>query len=394
MRNLDTVGTPARIGPFRILRRLGAGGMAEAFEAVREGPGGFVQRVCIKRVLPALEGSGELARLFLREARLAASLSHRNITSVVDFGQDRGTHYLALELVEGMDLRALLKRMPGRRLPVQVAVLVATEIAEALEHAHSRPGPSGTVVHQDVSPANILVSVDGDVKLTDFGISKALGDANLTRSDMVRGNVWYMAPELLQQSGAASPRADLYSLGVVLYQALSGRRPYDVRTQGAAMLAATKGERIHLRAAARDLPEPVYMVVERLMALDPEDRFPSARALIESLAPLTQESSARLALRELVREARQERKPEPPTDEATLVDIDVSEPSSKVDSRRWKKHARGPRAWQALSPSRPAPSREDVEAGTPSTPSDWKLGALAVLLGTVATFCVAAWAAL
>ena len=107
--------------------------------------------------------------------------------------------------MEGIDLRALLRATPGRRLPVQVAILVAKEIAEALEHAHTRRGPTGAVVHRDVSPANILLSEDGDVKLTDFGISKALGDLGQTRSDLIRGNVYYMAPELLERGTAASP---------------------------------------------------------------------------------------------------------------------------------------------------------------------------------------------
>lgn len=296
-------GTPKTVGPFRLLRRLGAGGMAEAFEGLREGPGGFEQRVCIKRVLPLQATDPELIRLFHREARLAAVLSHRNVTRVLEFGEDRGICYLALELVDGMDLRTLLRRV-GRALPVQLALLIALEIAQALEHAHTHGGRTGPVVHRDVSPANILLSFDGDVKLTDFGIAKAIQDPRVTRSSTVRGNVWYMAPELLEHGAEAEPRSDLYSLGAVLYQCLSGRRPYRGPTTVAAMMALVKGEQIPLRVAAPDLPEEIYPVVERLMAHLPARRFPSARAAVDALAAVTVGPAARRGLTGLLGQHR------------------------------------------------------------------------------------------
>lgn len=393
---------PTRIGPYRVLRRLGVGGMAEAYEGVREGPGGFVQRVCVKRVRPSFGGSRELERLFLREARLAAALSHRNITAVVDFGEDGGAQYLALELVDGMDLRALLRGMPGRRLPAPIAVLVAVEIAEALEHAHTRRGATGTVVHRDVSPANILISEDGDVKLTDFGISKALGDVSLTRSGLVRGNVWYMAPELLRPGVAAEPTADLFSLGVVLYEALSGRRPYQARTHAAAMIAAAEGRHVHLRLAAHDLPEPIYGIVERLMAFAPAERFDDAGSLIDALAPLTGGSSERRALRDLVREARREPEASPIPEVATLVDAEVAAPERADQNPRWQPYVRGPRAWAdaehaaklrrpAIEPTRILPA----DAPLPRLPSVWSSPAgraarlLSLLLGVVLCCAIA-----
>ncbi len=295
-------GVPEQIGPFRIVRRLGAGGMAEAYEGVRSGPGGFQQRVCVKRVLPGYSTDSEFVRLFLREARLAASLSHRNVTRVVDFGEDGGCYFLALELVEGMDVRRLLKAIGSSpRLPMDVVALIGVEIAEALEHAHTR-GQPGPIVHRDVSPANILVSVDGDVKLTDFGISKALNDAPATRTDFVRGNIWYMAPEQIEGGvNAPDPRSDLFSLGVVLYQCLAGHRPYHGPTDLAAMVALSTGQRMPLREAAPDTPEPMVTVIERLLAHRPEHRFQRASAVAEALAPLTQVASARRTLMQIVR---------------------------------------------------------------------------------------------
>lgn len=325
--------SPAQIGPFRVVRRVGAGGMAEAFEAVRTGPGGFEQRVCVKRVLPSYSTDAEFVRLFLREARLAASLSHRNVTRVVDFGEDAGCHYLALELVEGMDLRRLLKRMGDEaRLPVQVVALIGMELAEALEHAHTRSGRTGPVVHRDVSPANILVSVGGDVKLTDFGISKALNDSPLTRSEFVRGNVWYIAPEQLEGNRVPDPRSDLFSLGVVLYQCLAGRRPYQGPNDLAAMLALSHGRRVPLREAAPSTPEPMIMIIDRLLAHRPDHRFQTAAALAEALAPLAQVATARRALRELVIEHRQVEADDAEVTPPERQTLDLRQPASRERS--------------------------------------------------------------
>lgn len=356
---------PERIGPFEIGRRLGAGGMAEAFEGIRRGPGGFEQRVCVKRVLPAYSTDADFVSLFEREARVAASLSHRNVTRVVDFGSDGGCHYLALELVDGMDLRRLIRALPEpRQVPVQLVALLGMEVAEALHHAHTRGGRLGVVVHRDVSPANIMVSVDGDVKLTDFGISKALNESPLTRSEHVRGNVWYMAPEQLAGTNRNDPRSDLFSLGVVLYECLAGRRPYAGRDDVAAMMALSEGRRTPIRAAAPHLPEPMTMIVERLLANDPDARFQTAGALAEALAPLTSVATARRALAQVVRDLR-DREPRrrarvpvaPPREPATQPDLPAAPrfggaaappaaPEPELGPKtRWRPYAMAPGIW-------------------------------------------------
>ena len=365
---------PGTIGPFRTIRRLGAGGMAEAFEAVREGPGGFRQRVCVKRILPTWSTERDFVRLFVREARLAAALSHRNITRVVDFGEDRGCHYLALELVDGLDLRRFLRALPEpRRVPTDLVALIGLEIAEALEHAHTRGGETGPVIHRDVSPANILLGVDGGVKLTDFGISKALFDSPVTRSEMVRGNVWYMAPEQLEAGRPADPRSDLFSLGVVLYQCLSGRRPYHGPTDLAAMMALAEGRRMPLLQASPEVPEAMAKIVERLLASDPERRFPTAASVAESLASLAPVATARRALRQAVCDLQ---KIEPSRRLAVQVTLDAARtvpdadaigralaaapppsptrsapPVRRAPPARWNRYAVGPKAWASAGPA-------------------------------------------
>jgi serine/threonine protein kinase len=348
--------------------------MAETFEAVRRGSGGFEQRVCVKRVLPGYSTDAEFVRLFMREARLAAALSHRCVTRVVDFGEDRGCHYLALELVEGMDLRRLRRALAPRTLPLELAAFLAMEIAEALAHAHTRTGATGAVVHRDVSPANVLLNVDGDVKLTDFGISKALNDSPVTRTEFVRGNIWYMAPEQIEGDRVPDPRSDLFSLGIVLYECLVGRRPYQGPTDLATMMALTEGRRTPLREAAPDMPEPMLEIVDRLLEQRVEDRFQSAAAVAEALAPLTSIAGARRELGDLVRTHRHEQPKARARMEIQPVTQDLPREQSPVvlspELRpRWTRYAVGPGAWASAgeaaarrrSENRPLPERVEPE---------------------------------
>ncbi|MGB9340109.1 MAG: serine/threonine-protein kinase, partial [Polyangiales bacterium] len=155
-------GEPRDFGPYHLLRRLGVGGMAEAFEAMRAGDGGFEQRVCLKRVLPAFSEDAEFVSRFQREAKLAAQLRHTNIVGVIDVGEVDGVHYMTLELVDGVDLRSLLNSSPGGKLAWETVALIGLDLAFALQHAH------GTLVHRDISPSNILLSRSGEAKLADF----------------------------------------------------------------------------------------------------------------------------------------------------------------------------------------------------------------------------------
>lgn len=278
------------IGPYRVERRLGVSGMTETFSAVREGPGDFVQRVTLKRVMPAFAGDPELNRLFSREARLAAALHHRAVAQVIDFGEADGCMYLAFEHVDGVDLRTLLKASGGPLAPA-LAVQVALDALEGLEHAHGREPP---VVHRDVSPRTVLVSVVGDVKLSDFGLARALNDAERTRSHFLKGNPWYMSPEQVQ-GGTLDPRSDLFSLGSVLFEMLAGRRAFAAPTDLAAMLAVSKGERPRLSEVA-DVSESLAAVVERLLEVHPASRFPDAAAAIDALAVMAPPVTARREL--------------------------------------------------------------------------------------------------
>ena len=215
----------SRLGRYQILRRIALGGMAELYLARQLGDAGYEKVVALKRVLPHLAEDPTFVEMFLNEARLASGLNHSGIAQVVDFGTEGGEHYMALEYVHGRSVFQLLREV-GRPLPRAVALTVAHEVAGALHYAHERCGPDGHalgLVHRDVSPSNILVSHDGDVKLVDFGIAKATAHSHATQTAAIKGKIAYMAPEQLRGE-ALDRRSDILALCVVLYEMVLGKR--------------------------------------------------------------------------------------------------------------------------------------------------------------------------
>ncbi|MFO0682606.1 MAG: protein kinase [Sandaracinus sp.] len=285
------------------MRRLGRGGMAETFVATRMGPAGFAQEVCVKRILPALEEDPSFVAQFQDEARVSASLRHANVVSVLDFGVVDGLPFLALELVDGMDLYSLLEwqRAHGERMTPGLAVYLAAEIASALEHAHGkRPQP---VVHRDISPSNVLVSRAGEVKLSDFGIAKVLrGSRKATTTAMIKGKVPYMAPEYAME-GRFDPRCDLFALGVMLYEVLAGRRPYEGRTDLETLTLIQSGRRTPLAELVPGTMPALVAIVERLIDPVPDRRFASAGELLDALVEIAPPPTARKILGDLVKRA-------------------------------------------------------------------------------------------
>lgn len=271
---------PRRFGKYVLQRRLGVGGMAETFVARRDDS--VEQLVCVKRVLPAFNTDKDFIKQFVREARVAAKLRHSNIVGILDFGEVESEHYMALELVDGVDMRGLLHMEPDQQLDPELAVLIAIQIAYALEHAHAS---EGGIVHRDVTPSNILLSTHGEVKLADFGVAKALtGTSVATATGFIKGKVPYMAPE--QMRGAdIDGRVDLFSLGVTLFEALSGRRPFVGKHDVEVMMKVLESDRPALKDVAPALPEGLADVVEKLLAAKPEERFDEAGELVDALAP-------------------------------------------------------------------------------------------------------------
>jgi len=287
-----SLGEPDRkeLGPYTLVRRLGVGGMAETYEAIRKGPGDFTQRVCLKLVLPFFRDREDFLTLFKREARLAAKLRHSNVVGVIDFGETDGVSYIALELVDGVDLATLLDAQPGTRIPPEHAALVGHDIAAALEHAHdprrdgSADGPlDNAIIHRDLSPSNVLVSQRGEILLTDFGVAKAI-TGTARQQSAVKGKVPYMSPEQLR-SETLDGRADLFALGVVLYESLAGHRPFQGEHDPGTIMQILNGDRRPLLEAAPDTPPGFAEIVEQLLEPDRDARPESATALLEMLDP-------------------------------------------------------------------------------------------------------------
>ncbi len=272
-------------GKYRLEALVARGGMAEVFRATATGTSGFTRPVCIKRVRPELCDDPEFVEMFEREARISANLQHPNIVQVFDFDRYDGRLFLAMEYVEGMDVRHILKETAalGVRGPVEFALHVTEGLLEALKHAHANTvdGVQMPVIHRDISPHNILVSVDGFVKLTDFGIAKARGGSSATRTGVIKGKLAYLSPE---QASAqeAGPASDLFGAGLVLWEMLSGRRLFRGKDDRE-VLAQVFNPRAPLIPW---LSDGLNDFVQRLLKANPADRYASAAEALQVLAGL------------------------------------------------------------------------------------------------------------
>jgi serine/threonine protein kinase len=276
-------------GPYRLIEKVATGGMAEIFRAARRGVEGFEKTVAVKRILPHLSDNREFVTMFVDEAKTVAQLAHPNIVSIYDLGRIHGSYYIAMEYVHGRDLRSILRRSREKELPLApgLAVLIASRVCAGLGYAHRRLDERGRpmkIVHRDVSPQNILISFEGDVKLTDFGIATAAHKASVTERGMLRGKLTYMSPEQTR-GGRVDHRSDLFSLGVVLYELATGERPFG--TPGHSDANLLEAIRACDFAPARDLvpglPPSLDRVLQRALAREPHERYADADALRREL---------------------------------------------------------------------------------------------------------------
>ncbi|WIG96225.1 protein kinase [Myxococcus sp. SDU36] len=275
-----------QIGKYQLVRKLASGGMAEVFLAKAAGPRGFEKTLVLKRILPHLAEDPAFVEMFLGEARLAAQLEHPNIVQIFDFGEAEGSFFLAMEFIDGPNLRKLVKRAAEEALPPAFCAKVVAAAAEGLAYAHEfrdvETGEPLGLIHRDVSPDNILVSRQGAVKVVDFGIAKVAGQGHRTLTGVVKGKVAYMPPEQLQAK-AMDRRVDVYALGVVLYELLTGKRPFDATTDVSVMQAILFESFIPVSQRRPDLPVALQQVLDKALAKDRERRYPDCRALQDDL---------------------------------------------------------------------------------------------------------------
>lgn len=281
---------PRRFGRYILLDKVNAGGMAEVYRARISGGDNFQRVVAIKCMLPSLAEDNEFTTMFIDEARLAAQLNHGNIVQIYELGRHEQQLYIAMELVQGHDLRATTKRARkmGKRLGVGFVAFIISKAAEALDYAHNKLSLDGTplnLVHRDVSPQNILVSYDGQVKVVDFGIAKAEHRATETKAGTLKGKFAYMAPE--QVVGEATDRrADIFALGAVLYEGATGRPLFYGETDLAILEKVRTAELPNLEEQLAHAPAQLAKVIRKACAKEPDERYQSALDMADDLSPV------------------------------------------------------------------------------------------------------------
>lgn len=273
---------PRRFGPYTLFAPVGRGGMAELFLARAETELGATRLVVVKLILPAFSGDPRFAEMLIHEAKLAASLSHRHIVQVHDLGRDEDRLYIAMEYVEGFDLNALLRlcTTKGEGLPAQFALGIVADILEGLDYAHRRPLG---IVHRDISPSNVLISYEGEVKLCDFGIARANdlvpGDE---ANEALKGKAGYMSPEHARAE-AIDARADVFAAGIILWELLAGHRLYKVRGELPLLEQARRAEIPPLPDRGLPHHDELERIVRKALARDRDERYPTAGAFQRDL---------------------------------------------------------------------------------------------------------------
>jgi serine/threonine protein kinase len=276
----------ALMGRYELLEPMATGGMAELYLARSRRAAGFEKLVVLKRILPHYARDAEFVEMFLNEARLAASLDHPNVVGVMDFGEAEGDYFLTMEYVHGADLNQLLGAAEqSRRMPLEVALSIACGICAGLHYAHEKPGPDGLplrLVHRDVSPSNILISYEGAIKVTDFGIATATARTRSTQAGTLKGKCGYMSPE--QCKGApVDRRSDVFALGIVLYETTLLQRAFAAEHEYAVMNKIITGDIVRPSEVRPGFPPELESIIMRALALEPGDRFGTAQALQQAL---------------------------------------------------------------------------------------------------------------
>jgi serine/threonine protein kinase/Flp pilus assembly protein TadD len=270
---------PVRFGKYQLLKKIAVGGMAELYQAKITGVQGFEKLIAIKRLLPHLTSDEELIRAFIDEARLAAYLQHQNIIQIYDFGCMEGRYFIAMEFLFGQDLRSVIQRAEkiGRPLSLTHSLYVVSRICEGLHYSHQLTDFNNQplhIIHRDISPPNILITYEGEVKIVDFGIAKAAGRISTTQVGKIKGKIPYMSPE--QAEGEEiDHRSDIFSAGILLYEMIGRRRMF----QGDAFQVLAKVRRAAFdppEAFDIDIPPAVMRVIQRALAKEPNLRYQSA----------------------------------------------------------------------------------------------------------------------
>jgi len=274
---------------YTIVKKIADGGMAEIFLATQSGAQGFRRNVILKRVLPSLSADPQLRNMLVDEAHIAMSLNHGNIVQVLDLGEAGGRTFLVMEVVDGWDLATILARAAAAALtfPTALALYTTAEICRALAYAHNktRDGKPLGIVHRDVSPENVLISEQGEIKLADFGIAKALDRRERTRTGVIKGKLDFMSPE--QAAGETlDARSDLFSTGSLLYLMATGQRPFQAKSDLDVLLRVRKASFVPPDEAYPRIHPQVARIIKTAMKKQPARRYASANEMMVQVEKL------------------------------------------------------------------------------------------------------------
>jgi serine/threonine protein kinase len=279
---------------YDLLARLAAGGMAEIFLARANSLAGLERYVVLKRIRPERGDDARWVAMFLDEARLAAQLQHPNIAQVFDLGQIGDDYFYTMEYVHGEDVLDILSRTGELKqpMPVQVALSIIAGAAAGLAHAHERCAPDGRplgIVHRDISPSNLMVSMEGTVKVVDFGVAKARFRSTETQAGTIMGKVAYLSPEQCT-TGEIDHRSDIFSLGIVMYEMLTNSRLFKRATDYETLRSIARDNPIAPSAIVPNLPRGLDEVVLRALAKDPDERYHTAHAMLDALEHIAEKA--------------------------------------------------------------------------------------------------------
>ena len=296
-----TDGIVERFGKYELIEKIAAGGMAEVYRARSRGAAGFEKILVIKKILPHLANDKEFQGLFIDEARIAVQLVHVNIVQVFDLGEIDGQYFMAMEFVNGLDLSRLLsKARTIGEFPIPYALFLISEVLKALQFAHHRRDDKGkllNIVHCDISPQNILVSYSGEVKLTDFGISRAAFQME-EQHQVIRGKYAYMAPEQVEGK-ILNGQTDVFALSIVLFEMLTGRRLFKAKDRTETLMRVRRADIPSLQQFRPEISEALEKVVRKGLARDVKDRYQTAGEMLEALSTIMMEENHRATSNDL-----------------------------------------------------------------------------------------------
>ncbi|HUJ27297.1 MAG TPA: serine/threonine-protein kinase, partial [Myxococcales bacterium] len=355
-------------GKYFLLDRINVGGMAEVYKAKTVGVEGFEKIVAIKRILPSVAEDEEFIKMFVDEAKITSQLSHANLCQTFDLGKIDDTFYIAMEYVPGRDLRAVFERMNrrGERMPLMLASYVMARVCDGLDYAHRKHDPSGRdlhIVHRDVSPQNIIVSYEGEVKLIDFGIAKAANKITKTQAGILKGKFGYMSPEQVRGL-ALDGRSDIFAAGVVMYELCTGERLFTGASDFSVLEKVQQAKVPPPSQVDPAIPLRLERIILKALAREPEDRYQQAADFAHDLTRFLMETHSRAVTREEVAAFMKGTFPE----DREEISRPVRRPPPRISDPPAKKASQPPtipEEERASPPPLPQSLTEDLEEKSP-----------------------------